>query len=66
MYLGTPYNREFWWNTALRILNEHHRGDHDHKFVRWQKLPDGTSKGIYVVGGAGTTQVGLQQRRKYE
>jgi len=40
VYLGSPYNREFWWNTALRILNENHRGKFDCLFSRKQQLPD--------------------------
>lgn len=65
VFLGEPYNREFWWNTAKAILNEYHRGKHDHIFVRNQKLPDAAYNGVYIVGGVGTEHISMRVVRKY-
>lgn len=64
VYLGKPYNREFWWNTAARILNEHHRGKFDGRFTRNQNLPDAANlhkNAVYMVGGTGVEHVGLSE-----
>lgn len=69
VYLGKPYNREFWWNTARRILNEHHRGEFDVQFTRNQRPPDAAGlhhpKSSYLVGGVGVENVQLYQVPKY-
>lgn len=64
--LGAPYNIEVWWNTARRIINENHRGKVDYRFVRHQPMPDGATKGGYMVGGAGTSNVLLRQVKNYK
>lgn len=65
VYLGAPYDKEVWWNTARRIINEAHRGTFDYRFIRHQPLPDGAHKGGYMVGGAGTGNVKLKQVKSY-
>lgn len=71
VYLGNPYNREFWWNTALRILNERHRGQFDSRFTRRQNLPDAagihkSQPSAYMVGGVGVSHVALRQCLNYK
>lgn len=66
VYLGAPYDKEMWWNTARRIINESHRGTFDYRFIRHQPLPDGARKGGYLVGGAGTGHVLLKQVKSYK
>lgn len=70
VYLGSPYNREFWWNTALRILNSNHRGEHDHRFTRKQNLPDAAANphkpSAQLIGGVGAAHVVLKEVLKYK
>ena len=66
VFLGKPYNREFWWNTAIRILNEYHCGKYDCKFTRRQRQPDAMFKDGYYVGGVGTGNVYTKVVDKYK
>lgn len=63
--LGAPYNRAFWWNTARRILNEHHRGVVDVMFTRNQNMPDAVYKEGYYVGGTKAPNVYVIITSKY-
>lgn len=68
VYLGKPYDREFWWSTAKRILNERYRGKFDHQFTRRQNLPDAAQlhkPSVYMVGTGTDGNVVLKQVLKY-
>lgn len=57
--LGEPYNKIYYWNTAVKILNDQYRGKYDTLFKRNNKPPyHATSSSTAVcIGGIGTDQV---------
>ena len=60
--LGEPYNKIYYWNTAvkiLKILNNYYRGKYDTLFRRNNNPPyHATSSSTAVcIGGIGTDQV---------
>ena len=57
--LGEPYNKIYYWNTAVKILNDQYRGKYDTLFKRNNNPPyHATSSSTAVcIGGIGTDQV---------
>lgn len=63
VFLGKPYNKIYYWNTAVKILNSNHRGEYDTRFSRKNKPPHhATELGTAdLIGGTGTSQVRISK-----